>query len=238
MIGMHARFHAVCPVAGLLLAALVITGCEWIAGIKGRHGPQDAGAIADAATDGRPADAAFDGSPDAPGDAPEADAPGPDAPGDALGNDTAVVDTGPEAPACTASTCPNGCCANNGSCIEDDFPRCGKGGVQCVWCDTERADQCDNGGACACGGNAACTGNDYCGGGTCGLCGSENCADGCCNSLVCVRQPTFPTCGINGGACQPCITQYTDGCQPNGTCGCGDGGPCPGTGDCIGGVCQ
>jgi hypothetical protein len=218
---------------GLLVAACAAGGCEWIAGIEDLHPPEDAGVSGDARVDGRP-DAQADVL---PGDAP-LDAPATDAPDDAATDDAPPVDSGPEAaPDCSAGGCPNGCCNNSNVCVTPAYPRCGKGGVQCVWCDEERTDNCDNEGACACGGSAACTGSYYCGSGSCDFCGATTCASGCCDSLVCVRGPVFPRCGVLGGSCQTCTTLYADRCT-NGACACGDGPPCPGTGPCVGGVCQ
>jgi hypothetical protein len=225
--------HLARALAGLLVAACAAGGCEWIAGIHDPL-PVDAGGATDAALDGR-LDALAG---DAPADAPATDAEALDGPDDGAAGDAAAGDAGPDGPSCGLSTCPNGCCNNSGLCVTPPFPQCGQGGSHCVQCSTDRADTCDNGGACACGSNLPCNGDYYCAGGTCYLCGVEVCANGCCSSLVCVRGAAFPTCGVNGGSCRSCDTTQSDGCLANGDCGCGGAALCGAGFRCAGGGCE
>jgi hypothetical protein len=119
--------------------------------------------------------------------------------------------------ACTARSCPFGCCDITGTCIEStqqDFERCGIGGAACHLCANVAA----------------------CNEGVCGICRLDSCDGGCCAGSGCAVSD-FLHCGLPGHSCVACDPFVSDRCSANGTCDCGLGAACAAGLQCLGGQC-
>ncbi len=104
--------------------------------------------------------------------------------------DFAGVDQKP-APACTAATCPNGCC---------DGATCVPAAVQTDQrCHVGSMTQCQ-----ACPQGFSCVANQACAKQT-ATCDAASCASGCCDNGVCL-QADPAHCGKAGGACSTCAS--------------------------------
>jgi hypothetical protein len=138
---------------------------------------------------------------------------------------------GRDDPTCSATSCPNGCCATDDGrrrCLAGTEPGgCGTGGAECRNCSAD-------GRACdvskrACG-SSSCTG--------------ANC-DGCCVGDKCLAGDIASACGAKGVACttcaagQTCLAQPTGGGSCNGPTACGPStcrtGCCDAKGRCVAG---
>src|SRR5262249_32672565 len=128
--------------------------------------------------------------------------------------------------ACTATSCPSGCCQGD-QCTTPGLASCGLGGATCIDCVGMLAHRC-TAGACRCGANASCDPGQRCasvsGIPTC-VCDGASCPGGCCAGGTCYAA-TISSCGIAGNACVVCDTLTTDGCSASGICTCGGGAPC------------
>jgi hypothetical protein len=90
-------------------------------------------------------------------------------------------------PACSPTTCPNGCCDQAGKCQPGtSTTACGKGGAPCQ----------------ACGTNLACS-NQKC------TCTPASCSNGCCQGDTCRSGTESSACGKNGAPCQACQSPMT-----------------------------
>lgn len=126
---------------------------------------------------------------------------------------------------CNSTTCPQGCCSADGTCVESDaLNACGSGGEACE----------------------VCPPGDFCKGGCFHWqtdCSAANCA-GCCSLGLCSMGSSNYACGRGGGGCQRCVpSEGTGQCEPqtgggglcNGVVSC-DPTNCPGC--CVGNVCM
>ncbi len=117
---------------------------------------------------------------------------------------------------CTATSCPNGCCANN-LCV----PRSAGGDSVCGTASK----------ACE-----ACAPGQTCTGGACSDC-PANCPSGCCSGGTCYP-PGQVNCGIGGSACVFCDPITSDSCNAQGFCACGAGLACAPGQHCQNGACS
>lgn len=133
---------------------------------------------------------------------------------------------GRDDPGCSASSCPGGCCSNDGGrqrCLAgNEATSCGTGGGTCVDC-LDQGRSCDPS-------TRTCTQSS---------CNSANC-NGCCVGNQCLTGTSATSCGAKGQQCQNCasngqacsaIAGGGGQCTGNATCGplnCG-GGCCFGT---------
>ncbi len=140
--------------------------------------------------------------------------------------DSGTRDGTTKPPACSASTCPAGCCDANGICRPGDGTNvCGSMGKACLDCVAAGFEACDPAThACKVDAGVAC------GPGTCG---------GCCMGNACFMGSDPSTCGSGGQACvscaavgEQCMGQKCQAAVPPPTCG-------PGTCDacCQGQTC-
>ncbi|MCA9666168.1 MAG: hypothetical protein KC503_11295 [Myxococcales bacterium] len=81
---------------------------------------------------------------------------------------------------CNPTTCPNGCCDKNGTCVTPTDQACGSGGAACT----------------------ACGSNQICSGGKC-TCTAFSCS-GCCDGDACRSGSDDSACGSGGSACAKC----------------------------------
>ena len=101
---------------------------------------------------------------------------------------------------CDGTTCPNGCCDVNDTCVpyaDQSMVACGTGGAAC----------------------SACITIEQCSAGVCVACNASTCSTGCCNGSTCVpyASQTNAICGTNGVICTACTG--SDTCDTsNGTC--------------------
>jgi hypothetical protein len=143
---------------------------------------------------------------------------------------------------CDGTSCPPGCCANDGSCQR------GTTDQACGVCTTCNGTQCVNATAC-CGAASVCQSGtcqtcgdgQQCRGGAC-VCDATSCPNGCCNGDTCVKfaDQTDQQCGTNGTACSACTGHDTcGGGGTQGVCGCTRqcAGRCNGEPDNCGGTC-
>jgi hypothetical protein len=110
------------------------------------------------------------------------------------------------------SACPDAGKSCDGGCVDinNDDHNCGSCGFAC-----SAGQRCTNG-SCSCGPTTGCA--------------------GCCSSEQCTV-PSFPTCGLAGGAqCATCGVE-SDHCSATGQCACADAGPCPKGKACAAGAC-
>ncbi|MBL8951665.1 MAG: hypothetical protein JNK82_12865 [Myxococcaceae bacterium] len=134
---------------------------------------------------------------------------------------------------CDGVSCSDGCCQGN-ECRKADRDRCGFAGSSCTACD-QRADSCSNG-RCACGSGPACGPEQLCHDGEC-RCNATSCP-GCCDGNIC-RSPSGQYCGPRGGNCSTCDSRFSDSCDPQLGCTCGNAGRrCINDERCIQGVCK
>ena len=127
---------------------------------------------------------------------------------------TQRCDTGTGTCVCDSTTCPDGCCGDDGTCHPGKSnDACGNSGASCQ--------------ACPCDADA----------GQCTNCNSTNCLNGCCQDGGCLLGDSVDACGQLGGqACRVCSARTADNCA-SGACRCGGGSACSGTSVCDGGVC-
>lgn len=136
--------------------------------------------------------------------------------------------------ACTASSCPDGCCGVDGHCTPASFDTCGIEGTSCRACPVGLADACVDG-TCRCGDDGECLAGQRCVGGAC-VCDAASCPDGCCGNGLCYTGQIW-ACGAGGGACVDCGYRDTDRCV-DGACRCGLGPECPDGQRCTEGECR
>lgn len=117
---------------------------------------------------------------------------------------------------CDSHTCPDGCCAADGTCwVDNTYDKCGLDGRTCRECDysaqTCTLGQCVN------------------------KCNASNCPNGCCTSTgSCWTSLSTGFCGKGGAACRDCY-DTNQRCTQSGTCGtCGDyGDSCTSNAQCC-----
>jgi hypothetical protein len=146
--------------------------------------------------------------------------------GDPCGDGQACVDA---ACACTAASCPDGCCDGTG-CWERGPDTCGAAGDACTACDDVAADRCSDEGECLCGDLPPCGAGLRCEGGAC-VCDGRSCA-GCCDEGECLDGNDPTACGSGGAACAAC--PEGDGCT-GGVCDSCNASTCAGC--CTGATC-
>lgn len=122
----------------------------------------------------------------------------------------------------------DGCC-QDGRCVSGSVGACGAGGVLCVACTPQLADNCSASGRCQCGSGPACDpaqGANRCVQGSC-RCGEGNACPaglscdngvcrctaasclGCCSGNECLPGTTNSACGTGGAACTSCLSGGT-----------------------------
>lgn len=94
-------------------------------------------------------------------------------------------------PSCSAASCPNGCCDEEGRCRQgSQLQACGRGGAACADC-RDGFDFCDPS-------SRLCSR-------TVSDCSAQTCGDGCCaSSTVCLGGTNESACGTGGRACAAC----------------------------------
>ncbi|MBZ5637609.1 MAG: hypothetical protein LAO51_02510 [Acidobacteriia bacterium] len=122
--------------------------------------------------------------------------------------------------ACSATSCPAGCCSGTTCTAPPDPSACGIGGAACIDCGLT-GDACV-GGVCHCDGGSACGSGQRCFNGTC-ICDPISCPLGCCSGTTCTT-PSASACGIGGVACLDC-GMTADSCV-NGVCRCDGASAC------------
>lgn len=115
-------------------------------------------------------------------------------------NDGGIVVPG----ACSASSCPTGCCDANGTCrTGNDTRACGAAGGRCSDCVAQ--------------GFSVCTASRVCGRDD-PSCGPLSCPNGCCSGESgrqrCLAGNEATACGIGGGTCNDCADQGR-ACDPS-----------------------
>ncbi len=108
------------------------------------------------------------------------------------------------ASACSAATCPQGCCTGTGAdaicVVGTSATRCGTAGKLCDSCNTQQGEQCLD---------QACRAPS-------GACNSTTCPQGCCSSAgptgVCLQGTSTAQCGLGGGVCGSCNAQNGESC--------------------------
>lgn len=136
--------------------------------------------------------------------------------------------------ACDATTCPSGCCDDEG-CHPAARDFCGTNGSACLICDNRWADGCSPDGECTCGNDVVCAPGQLCIGGLC-VCNAESCPAGCCEGAACQLR-AFEHCGTSGATCVACSELTSNSCTSDGECQCGGGPPCQPGQNCLSGVC-
>jgi len=128
----------------------------------------------------------------------------------------------PEVAACSAATCPAGCCDATGSCRTGaSLTQCGTGGEACQNCQA--------------GGFTVCDPTQHACGNTVPICELATCS-GCCVGKTCFSGGDPTECGAGAQACQDCQTQgltcangqcvQPQGCSPLNCSGCCAGNTC------------
>jgi hypothetical protein len=107
----------------------------------------------------------------------------------------------PDGLACSAVTCPAGCCTASGACVTGTAPgSCGTHGDLCT--------SCPPGALCA-SGNCITTGS----------CGPATCPVGCCDDTgTCQGGQSATACGSLGQTCQNCLVEGFASCNAEDVC--------------------
>jgi hypothetical protein len=131
----------------------------------------------------------------------------------------------PDAAACSATTCPDGCCDPNGACQPGDGTfACGAFGETCHDCIADGFQTCDPK-AHACGST------------TDAGCDPKTCPAGCCENGVCLNGFDPNECGTAGLKCAHCAASGLACDRTSRTCVAPKCGPANCTGCCAGDSC-
>lgn len=132
--------------------------------------------------------------------------------------------------ACTAASCPTGCCDGD-TCATITFEHCGDPGGPCTACDPVRADTC-SGGDCLCGDEPQCAEGQRCDPTRGCVCDAASCT-GCCDAVGFCHDDDDPdACGSGGAECvvctggQPCDSGVCANCRSGCLDGCCSGTEC------------